>query len=883
MKDERTRRTRLDHSRKPIAIIHDGVFVYANPAFLKRLGYDDFAGLEAITALDMVSQHYRDRFRDHLKQAEAFPQSHPDLPSTKISLRKNDGSHLIAIVQSHQTTFESEKCIQICFRTKEDASLKNTFIDLPWKLYLSVLFLLAFNLFPPLLLQKLNINNAPKIYFPQNAPAVVVDDALRDTFPSDQVLILLFEGVALYSDGYLNAFDQLAENLKNDPRVEDVISVTTQDHIAGTEDGFSVEPLIDVNKLEETRPKQRMRYALADRFANKTLIAEDGSALALIVVPAADEDSIQRLQFEEMVLAAVQQAKLTGYLTAVSGQLAVDVAEFRAMLQDNMIFIPATVVTGLLLIWWLFRHWIAVIVTGVATGVVTSSTVAFYVLMDKPFTLVSSIISPLLSALTIAFLVHFFNALHHASQRGYAGKSRVERALAEIRQPSRFTALTTAAGLASLATSPIPPIQDFGLISAGGVILIYFVVIGVVPNIFARWDYATWPKNEGGLRWMDSGVKHLLHLSIRHPAWVAIFFLITFLAGAPQILKVDVESNLQEFFQKDHPLRKSTDRIEEKLVGTTSLDVVFESPGRGGLKKPENLNFIKKFQLWVEQLPEVDKSFSHVDMIEEMNWAFHKENPSYRRIPENESLISQYLFVYDGEDLFDYVDRDFSKAHVNLSVNTHKANDIELLTKKIRDYLASEEGSEMAWDIAGAGRLFVDQVDLIVEGQIFSLGSALCLIFILMLILWRSFKAAVLCMIPNLSPIFMIFIIMGGFGIWLDVATVMIASVAVGIAVDDTVHIYHGFSERIKKGTPPVRALVITYRQAGRAVMTTTAILCAQFMILASSVFMPTMHFGMLTSIGLVAALIFDLVLLPSLLIMLHGNYGGKTKSLLAH
>jgi predicted RND superfamily exporter protein len=138
-------------------------------------------------------------------------------------------------------------------------------------------------------------------------------------------------------------------------------------------------------------------------------------------------------------------------------------------------------------------------------------------------------------------------------------------------------------------------------------------------------------------------------------------------------------------------------------------------------------------------------------------------------------------------------------------------------------------------------------------------------------------------MIPNLSPILLIFIFMGIFGIWLDMATAMIASVAVGIAVDDTIHVFHGFIKRIKAGSRPVTALVRTYSQAGRAVLTTTVILSAQFLILITSEFVPTGNFGVLTSIGLVAALIFDLMLLPAILLLVYDSRArGSAKNALS-
>jgi len=172
-------------------------------------------------------------------------------------------------------------------------------------------------------------------------------------------------------------------------------------------------------------------------------------------------------------------------------------------------------------------------------------------------------------------------------------------------------------------------------------------------------------------------------------------------------------------------------------------------------------------------------------------------------------------------------------------------------------------------EIAGVGRLFSDMEELLVNGQVYSLGGALILIFVLMLVLWRSIWQAVICMLPNLSPIMLIFIFMGIFNIWLDMATAMIASVAVGIAVDDTIHVFHGFIKRLKAGAKPATAILRTTSHAGRAVMTTTIILASQFLILLSSEFIPTSNFGLLTSIGLVAALLFDLLVMPALLILI--------------
>jgi len=838
------------------------------------LGYDSPEEIESTPLLDLVSGLTKQAFRDYLIEAKLVEKYAKHTPETQINIKQPDGSETKAQLHAHTLHLNGDELVEIELLTEDDLKLKGRLSRLPWKLYFSFLCLLLVTVLPNLLLPNLNINNAPKTFLPSDAPSVVFDNKVRETFPDDEVIIVLFEGVALFSDGFLNAYYDLGEELAEHELIDDVISLTRQDHISGSDDGFLVDPLIDIDNLEDTTPPERLNHVISDRFAKNSLVAEDGSAIAMVIIPQALDDSIRHLALEEEILSIIQTHQLDGYLSVMAGEIPTDVAQMRAILRDNMIFIPATVIVGLLLVWWLFHRILAVIVTGVTTGAVVSSTITFYVLFQQPFNSISGIIPPLLSALTIAALVHLFNALHYASKRGFVGKERVNAALSEIKRPALFSALTTSAGLASLGLSPIPPISVFGLTAAIGVILIYLIVIHILPTIFARFDTSDWPSRASGLTLMDTLVKKLFHTGIRNPVMVLICIFFALAATIPFMAKVEVETNIQEFFPPTHSLRKATDYIEEKLVGTTPLEIIFSTSSSADteaeiLIQPETLHYFKDFQLWLKKQPEVDKTVSVVDFIEEMNWGFHAQDEQFLSIPQDPNLISQYLFIYDGEDMYDFIDEDYQQARVAMNVNVHGANEISNLMKKTEQYLSQNPLQNTQWRITGAGRLFADQETLLIEGQILSLGGALLLIFTLMLILWRSLKDTLICMIPNLSPIVLIFIIMGIFGIWLDMATAMIASVAVGIAIDDTIHVYHGFIDRVKKGAHPVFALARTYHQAGRAVMTTTIILCSQFLLLLASAFVPMGHFGVLTSVGLLAALIFDLLLLPALLIVI--------------
>jgi len=727
-------------------------------------------------------------------------------------------------------------------------------------------FLAALLLVPLSSLFWLNINNVPEVYFPPSAPAVVFEKELRKTFPEDQVMAALFHGPDIYSQPVLSALDRIARRLQAHPLTDRVFALTNFDHIAGSEDGFVVEPLIDPRRLADQTPAEWFARVRADRFAPGLLASKDGNVIALILRPQSLENSLQRLALEQALRLAIDEAGLGGRLHGIAGQLPLDVAELRSMMRDSLIFIPATTVVGLLFIWWMFRHVMAVLLAGACIGAVAITTVSMLVLSGKPYTLISAMIPPLMAALTVALLIHFYNALLHAAHRGLQGKERVLRALHEVRRPARFTSLTTAAGLASLGLSPIQPIQTFGLCSAAGMAVIYFVVVGLLPPIFARWDKHPWAGKHAGISRLNRLIEYVAHLGIRKGGWVVLAFVVCLALGVPQLWQVEAETDLYQFFPDSHPITQSTKRAEKSLSGVTTLEVVFDAPARDDLKEPARLGLIKAFQTWAEDLPEVDRTLSMSDIVEEMHWAFHSENEEYRTIPQDRRLISQYILIYDGQDLYDLVDREFQRTRVTLNLNVHGANAISNVINKIDAYLTKSAPGDLKWQMAGIGRLFAEQQDLLIQGQVRGLWGALGLIFALMALLWRSLPVSLLCMVPNVSPILLIFIIMGAAGIWLDMATAMIASVAVGIAVDDTIHIYHGYRSRRKTGTSPVWALGRSYRQAGRAVTATTLVLCAQFLLLAGSQFIPTAQFGLLTAIGLVAALVFDLLLLPAMI-----------------
>jgi predicted RND superfamily exporter protein len=737
----------------------------------------------------------------------------------------------------------------------------------PW-LALAILLGIQLGSIPFLL--KLHFNNAPDIYSPPDSPVIRLRESLFKEFPNDETVIALFEGDTLYSPSFLAALNRAAKRMEQHPSVDRVLTLTTVEHIDATDDGFAVSLLVDPKNLAARTPAQWKARVLGDTFSPGLIASRDGRAVALVVRPKILKESLARRDIQLALDAAIAAENLTPYHTATAGTVAQTVEELRSLWRDSAIFIPLTIVIGLMLMWWVVGRVRPVVVGGLAMGTVVSASVAVLVISDQPYTPITAMIPTLMAAYTTATLLHLYAAIQRARIALLPRPQRIARALKETFTPGLFNVLTTGAGLLSLLWVNIPPVQTFGLSGSIGTLMVFLVVFILVPPILLKWDTPRWPRRRSGLAYARHIAAAVAVFSLRNAKVVLTTTVLLVLATIPLVMQVKVESNLLEFFSPDHSISRSTDRVESKLSGVTGLEIILNGTARDSLKAPIRLAQIKALQTWLEKQPEIDRSFSLVDVLEEMNNAFSGEKLDQNALPTDRKLIEQLLLIYDGNDLYELVNREFQRGRIPLSLNVHGANEISRVIDRVRAHLAVNPIDGVDTKFSGYGQMFADQTDHIVNGQIKSFASAFLQILLLMALLFRSFRGALICLVPNLAPLFFVFVMMGATGIALDVATVLIAGVILGITVDDTIHLYHGYLHRIRHGVSPVFAIIRSVESSGRAVIAISVVLIAQFSLLGLSDFRPTAHFGMLCAVGLFAGQVFELLLMPALLGLRH-------------
>ncbi len=645
-------------------------------------------------------------------------------------------------------------------------------------------------------------------------------------------------------------------------------SPTHSERLRGRDDQLLHERLLGPIEREGLTRKERLDRLLSNPLVAGSLIAHDGSRVAMEIQPSDDLTTGQRQALRDAFEQARADTGISRERVSLTGTIAMSLAQSDATLGDAWTFVPLSLATGLGLILWLFRRWLAMAATLLVISASLGSGLAVTAARGHAFTIASAILIPLATALAVALLVHLFNALTRQAQLGYTGAERALRAQAEIHRPAMFTALTTAAAFLSLSISP-QPAGIFGQAAAAAVIVQYIAVLWLLPAIFARWDRRPWPDSSQGVSLLERPICRLVLFAYRNPRATVGVALAVMLLGLPQIWRADVDVDLLRFLPSEHSTVISTQGFAEHFHGTIVIDVVFMHGERDAFMEPHHLERVVALRGWLEARPEVDRTRSMVEIVQEINWAVHNEDPRYRTIPDSRAVIAQYLMLYDGVELFDFVDRDFQITRISVFLNVRGSQAVNRFATEIQETLAERGWQSNEVRLASTNYLLAQNERRILRGQLHGLLLAGALIFLLMALLWHSLKHAALGMLPNLFPVICVAMIIGLFGLDLNVITAMIAAIVLGIAVDDTIHLYYGYQRRRGSGFGHGRALLHTYRNAGRAVTATTLILGAQMLWLTFSNFTPTSTFGLLTAAGIGAAWLFDLLVLPAILTIL--------------
>jgi predicted RND superfamily exporter protein len=363
------------------------------------------------------------------------------------------------------------------------------------------------------------------------------------------------------------------------------------------------------------------------------------------------------------------------------------------------------------------------------------------------------------------------------------------------------------------------------------------------------------------------------NFNIEHRTGLIVGFSAFLALSAIGATRMTVDSNWLEDFWEDAPIRRDTIRVDDEMGGTTNIIYLFDAGTPDGIKEPAVLREIERLQDiagsedWL-----VRKTYSIVDIIKDLNQAFHAGDPAFYRIPESRELVAQYLLLYEssgGEEAEEYVSSDYQRANLELRLRLAPTSETEKLVAKLDASLSEAPLEASTVSLTGIGALWLKLMDYIVSSQLQGFSIAFSVILLMMIGIFRSVRIGLISMIPNLAPVFLALGAMGWLGIALDYNKMMIAAIAIGISVDDTIHLMMRFHHEFQEHGRYESALREAMGDVGRALMITSIALVLGFMVFTSSELRATATYGWLLSGSIVTALIADFFFMPALVLVL--------------
>lgn len=717
-----------------------------------------------------------------------------------------------------------------------------------------------------------------RVFFSGDNPQLQAFDKLEKTYSkNDNVLFVVTpKDGNVFTRETLKVVETLTEKAWQIPYSTRVDSISNFQHTYAKGDDLVVEDLItDAEQLSNAELARIKSVAINEPLLKQRLISPSGhvtSVSATINLPNVDQTkevpevvTFARNLAEEMrVLAPNTEIRLTGMVPMNN-------AFAESAQGDMMSLVPLSFAIMFIVLLFLLKSFsttfgtILVIFLSIMTGMGLGGYIGF------PLT------GPSVSSMTIILTVAIANSVHvlttflHEMRGGKDKNTAIIETLRINLQPVFLASVTTMIGFLTMNFSDVPPFQHLGNFVAMGVITSFILSVTFLPALISilpvRVKVREEDSDKGMVRLGDFVVKNQKRLM-----WGMGMLILSLVIFVP---KNELNDVFVHYFDETIPFRVHSDYIDKNLTGLYIIEYSLESGEQGGISEPGYLKEVEKFANWYRAQPETRHVNIYTEVIKRLNKNMHADEKEWMKIPDDRNLSAQYLLMYEmslpyGLDLNNQINLDKSAIRMTVSIKTISSNDIIQLGNRAKVWLDANSKYIKSADATGPTMMFAN----IGQRNIFSMLTATTLALVLisgiLIFSFRSVKTGLVSMVPNLVPAAM------GFGLWglfvgeVGLGLSVVSTMTLGIVVDDTVHFLSKYlrAKREYNYSAP-DAVRYAFTHVGRALITTSVVLFAGFMVLAQSHFALNSGMGLLTAIIIAFALMADFFFLPPLLMKL--------------
>ncbi|HEY3446116.1 MAG TPA: MMPL family transporter [Myxococcales bacterium] len=714
-------------------------------------------------------------------------------------------------------------------------------------------------------------------------PLVTSAEKLQGTFGWDQALAEKVAARARRAEPF-----KLFQSFQNP--ITKTQSILNADYLANEDDSLVVKKLVDDPEdiTPETVASLRKRIDSWELYKG-AVVSEDGT-LSMIVVTVGESNGAIKDKLELAIEKVLETHRDPAFATMLDGEPVIQGTIGRSIFADILLLLPLVVFLVLLILYLSFRNVGAVVYTG---AIILFSVVVAMGLMaycDIPISIVGTTIPVLLVAIVSAYGIHQMN--HYLLSPETDKRVILERNLKTVGLAILLSAITVMVGFGALAVEEFVPIKNFGIFVAIGDMVGVFGALYVMPSLIllSRKPKEPYQSDE------DHGpvaalLRALVRLNQNHSRAVIVGTVILGVAAAVGSSFLKTEMDTIAFFKESATIRQADEFLNEKLAGTTVLNVVLDSdlrdpnarPAEGApepveIVTPEVLQQMDRFEKDVRaRYPEIGKVLSFNPVIKKMNQELSGNgDPKDYVIPATRELISQYLMIFSG-DVKNVLTPSHDKLRMMLYMKRVPTSELEAVREYCASYFPKEflEKNHLQVQVTGVAHLYTVVNTLLVDGMIRSVVVCLAIVFVLLVVLLRNVRMSLIAISPILFALLANFGVLGALDIPLNIATAITSSVAIGIGVDYSIHFITWYRNELKKSPDIVAALEHSIVHKGRAILYNMAVIVAGFVVLMLSNFVPLIQFGGLVSFCMLVTAGGALVLVPAILrVLAKRDYG---------
>ncbi len=692
------------------------------------------------------------------------------------------------------------------------------------------------------------------------------------TFGSDNTTIIYFRDPDLFTRDKLHKIENLTLALSELKAVERVESVFSVIHVRNMDGAIEIKPLLEVAPRTDAEAKAALAAALTNPLLVGNLVSPDGTVIAVNVTIQRDfEDKRFNTEFTHTIESMIHPLRGAFQEIFQVGPPRVNSEIQRAMFHDLQTVTPLAVAVLITVIIISLQNVTAAVIPLVTAGLTILWTLGFMGFMGYPLTLLTCIVPSLVIVIgsneDTHMIASYLSGVH--AEKGDRMKA-IEFMAKTVGLPIFITTLTTVLGFAANAYYDIILIRQFAIVSTFAMssnLIATLLALPAILRIHGPRKSRVVDSIEGEPRGFFAWIIRLCWaVTSRHRRAVTVSVILFAIAMGYYSFKVQVNNDPLSYFRKDSALVKQSQILHRDLSGMQIFYITLEGALPGTFCEAPNVLAIEKVQKYLNGLGLFDKTISIADHISFVHREMNDGKPSFYMVPSEEGSIWQYVMLFQRSDLAPYISADHRQANIIVRHNISSSLDLNRVTRLLNKDIPPMLGDGISFRVTGENLLINSAAESLFVDQVQSLFVLIAVIFVIMALLFTSTRAGLISLIPNTIPAFATFGIMGFLGIPLNPGTATVAMIALGIAVDNTVHFMSAFNHKMRECGVETEAQYKTLQHETLPVISSSLALAGGFLIYLTSDFSILVEFGLLSATTMFIAMIGDLLVTPMLL-----------------